>query len=214
VLACDGAGSSWSDRVSARFAGDTVALRSSDDTVAVRSSDGVDPRILVIVGQLRASEPIDEREAASRRRLMDELDRLASPFDRVAGPVHVTGSAVVVGARGTVLHRHKRLGRWMQPGGHLDPGETPDQAARREAHEETGLVVDHPSGRPRLVHVDVHPAADDHVHLDLRYLLDAADDADPDPGPGESPEVAWFSWPEALAVADASLRGALLAARR
>ena len=158
-----------------------------------------------------ARRPADDREAASQRRILVELDRLARPFDRAAGLVHVTGSAVVAGARGTVLHRHKRLGRWMQPGGHLDPGETPDVAACREAAEETGIEVSHVPGGPMLVHVDVHDAADDHVHLDLRYLL-LGGDADPSPPPGESPEAAWFSWDAALERADPSLGGALRSA--
>ena len=64
-----------------------------------------------------------------------------------------------------------------------------------------------------LVHVDVHAAADDHVHLDLRYLL-LGPDADPAPPPGESQEVAWFAWDAAAAVADEALVGALRSARR
>ena len=40
-----------------------------------------------------------------------------------------------------MLHLHKRLDLWLQPGGHIEPGETPWDAARREAHEETGLDV-------------------------------------------------------------------------
>lgn len=155
--------------------------------------------------------PVDEREAASCRQVIDALDRLADPFDRHAGPVHVTGSAVIVGRRGTVLHRHKRLRRWMQPGGHLEPDEWPADAATREAAEETGMVVRHRPGGPWLVHVDVHPAAGGHVHLDLRYLVEA-DDNDPAPPPGESQDVAWFSWTDAMDLADPSLRGALVAA--
>ena len=62
--------------------------------------------------------------------------------------------------------------------------------------EETGLAVAHPAGGPILVHVDVHAAADGHVHLDLRYLLVGAG-RDPRPPPGESQEVAWFTWDEA-----------------
>ena len=137
---------------------------------------------------------------------------MASPFDEHAGPVHVTGSAVVVGRRGIVLHIHKRLHRWLQPGGHLEPGEGPWDAALRESHEETGLVVAHPVGGPRLVHVDVHSAAKGHTHLDLRYLL-LAPDRDPAPPPGESPQARWFGWAEATAVADEALVGALRAAR-
>ncbi len=136
-----------------------------------------------------------------------ELDRLPRPLDEDADPVHVTASAVVVGRRGTLLHRHKRLHLWLQPGGHLSPGEDPAQAARRETVEVTGLRVTWPAGAPTLVHVDVHQAARGHTHLDVRYVL-AGPDADPAPPPGESPDVRWFSWEEALAVADDSLAGA------
>ncbi len=144
---------------------------------------------------------------------MADFDPLPSPLDRQAGPEHVTGSAVVVGRRGTVLHLHKRLHRWLQPGGHLERGETPWDAALRESQEETGLMLTHPPGGPRLIHVDVHDAAHGHTHLDLRYLL-LAPDRDPAPPPGESPEARWFDWEEATAVADDALVGALRAARR
>ncbi|HKF75955.1 MAG TPA: NUDIX domain-containing protein [Candidatus Dormibacteraeota bacterium] len=211
--------------------------------------------------------PADLRERRSRRLLLAGLGRLRQPFQRLAGPVHVTGSAIVAGGRGTLLHRHRRLGTWLQPGGHLEPGETPSQAALREAQEETGLELRLPPRSPRLVHVDVHPAPGGHVHpgarpktkpdlwgpctpspalppavlahalegarcaprrrhriwgtwtpnlsarfpaalLDLRYLL-LGPDVDPCPPPGESQEVRWFTWPEAVRLADPGLAGAL-----
>lgn len=142
------------------------------------------------------------REIASRDRFLAELDRLADPFDRYAD-VHVTGSAIVTGPRGVVLHLHKRLGGWMQPGGHVDLGETPAEAALRETREETGLAVRHPAAGPRLIHLDAHQAGD-HVHLDLRYLL-LSEDAEPSPPPAESQEVRWFTLADAIAVADDAL---------
>jgi 8-oxo-dGTP pyrophosphatase MutT (NUDIX family) len=154
--------------------------------------------------------PADLRERRARLRLLEALGRLPRPFARLGGPTHVTGSAIVVGRRGVILHRHKRMGMWLQPGGHLEPGESPWRAAAREATEETGLPLRPPPGGSRLVHVDVHPAPFQHVHLDLRYLL-LAPDGDPSPGPGESPDARWFSWPEAIAAADPGLAGALRA---
>jgi 8-oxo-dGTP pyrophosphatase MutT (NUDIX family) len=160
-----------------------------------------------IVAELReavtAFDAATEREVASRTRFLAELDRLADPFGREADPVHVTGSGIVAGRRGTVLHWHKRIGGWMQPGGHVDAGETPWETALRETQEETGLAVRHPAGGPRLLHLDAHPAGP-HFHLDLRYLLEGADE-DPAPPPGESQQVRWFTLADAMQVADDAL---------
>jgi 8-oxo-dGTP pyrophosphatase MutT (NUDIX family) len=161
--------------------------------------------------------PVDGREARSHHRMLVALGRLDRPFDQNADPTHVTGSAVIFGPKGVLLHRHKRLGIWLQPGGHIEPGETPWDAARRETCEETGLSVDFSerdgAGRPPLLHVDVHDGGRGHTHLDLRYLLEAKGDDTPAPEPGESQDVRWFSWEEAFAVVDPGLGGLLRACR-
>jgi 8-oxo-dGTP pyrophosphatase MutT (NUDIX family) len=157
-------------------------------------------------------EPSSPRESAAKVRFLAELNRLDEPCDEHADPTHVTASGIVVGPRGTVLHLHKRLGIWMQPGGHIDAGEAPATAARREATEELGLAVKHPESGPQLIHIDVHEAALGHTHLDLRYLLIGRDD-DPHPPPDESPDARWYSWDEAIAMADAALVDALPLAR-
>jgi len=156
---------------------------------------------------------VDEREVESLHIFRDSVVRLVDPCSEHADPTHVTASALVVAWRGTVLHLHKRLNIWLQPGGHVGMSETFQQAAIRELIEETGLAVSHPAAGPMFFHLDVHPGPRGHTHLDLRYLLLADGDADPTPGPGESPHVRWFSWDEAAAVADAGLVGAVARAR-
>jgi 8-oxo-dGTP pyrophosphatase MutT (NUDIX family) len=137
---------------------------------------------------------------------------LSAPLDEHADPTHVTGSAIVVSSDGRVLlHRHKRLGRWLQPGGHIDSGETPWQAAVRETVEETGLVSHHPDAGPFLLHVDVHEGPRGHVHLDLRYLLHGDAELALRPARGESPDVAWWQREDAARISDASTVAALSA---
>lgn len=162
---------------------------------------------------VRARQPIDADEEASiaalEHHVGDLLARGCDPFSQEADPVHITGSAIVVGRRGTILLHHRRLGIWVQPGGHVDPGEAPWEAALREANEETGLDLGFYEGHVELVHVDVHAGGRGHTHLDLRYLL-SGDDGDPAPAAGESQQVHWFDWPRAITRADDARLVALL----
>ena len=160
-----------------------------------------------------ARTPVDEREQQSIERFATELARLDRPYDEHADAVHVTGSAIITGPRGVVLHLHKRMNLWLQPGGHVDDGEDPAGAALREATEETGLDLVHVEEPPTICHVDAHDGPKGHFHLDVRYLLGATDDADPTPPPEESQDCRWFGWDEAIAVADPGLSGALKALR-
>jgi 8-oxo-dGTP pyrophosphatase MutT (NUDIX family) len=97
-------------------------------------------------------------------------------------PGHITASALVLPPdRGHVLLVfHERLRRWLQPGGHVEPGD-PDvvNTAEREAIEEAGVRMDSRTA-PELIAVDVHeiPAARGepfHLHHDLMFRFLAAD---------------------------------------
>jgi 8-oxo-dGTP pyrophosphatase MutT (NUDIX family) len=156
--------------------------------------------------------PIDEREATSLARFRTELEGLVEPCSETVDTTHVTSSVIVVGPRGVVLHKHKRLGIWLQPGGHIDDGESPGDAALRECFEETGLRADHFSGRPELIHVDAHVGPRGHYHLDLRFLLAAPDD-DPSPPEGESPDARWWSFEELRSHHEPGVTGVIDALR-
>ena len=41
-----------------------------------------------------------------------------------------------------LLVKHKKFNKWVQPGGHMEENETPEETALREAYEETGLRID------------------------------------------------------------------------
>ena len=155
-------------------------------------------------------QPADARERESIGEFLAAFDLLDDPYNEHAAPTHVTASAIVTGDDGVVLHLHKRLAMWLQPGGHIDSGEMPWEAALREAREETGLPVCAEGEPHRLLHVDVHPGPRGHTHLDVRYHLTSPSVA-PAPPAGESQDVRWFTWSQAIAAAEPGLEGVLRA---
>jgi len=160
-----------------------------------------------LAGAIAGLEPVDEREAASIVATLERLSWAGDPFDESASDHHVTASSFVVSPRGVILHRHKTLDIWVQPGGHVDPGEDAADAALRETREETGLDARHVDAT-RPYHVDVHPGPRGHTHYDLRYLL-VAPPRDPAPAPGESAEVYWFDFDAATVRAEPALAAVL-----
>ncbi len=143
-----------------------------------------------LIRQLGLISPVDEREERSMVATLERLSWLQDPFDVDASDHHLTASSFVVSPRGVVLLEHRLLHIWVQPGGHVDAGEGPEDAVVRETLEETGLVARHVDP-VELFHVDVHPGPHGHTHYDLRYVLVAPPD-DPVPGEDESPHVFWF----------------------
>ena len=176
-----------------------------------------------LVESLARHAPADPEEAADLRQILAFVARHPRPFDRAILEGHLTGSALTVsasGARVLLLH-HRKLQRWLQPGGHADPGETAgEQVALREALEETGIagLGLHPRA-PRPLDVDVHdiparPGEPAHQHLDLRYLVLAPDAAALTRAEEEASALRWFGWDELGALGlDHGLRRALAKAR-
>ncbi|QGV78678.1 NUDIX hydrolase [Streptomyces ficellus] len=146
------------------------------------------------------------------------LDHLAAHPDgiwKACGAGHLTASALVVDpGRGRVLLTlHKKLGMWLQMGGHCEPGdETVAGAALREATEESGIpgLTLLPGGPARL---DRHAIpAPCHWHLDLQYVAIAPPDAVAAIS-DESLDLRWFAYEDVAAVADASVVRLVEAAR-
>jgi 8-oxo-dGTP pyrophosphatase MutT (NUDIX family) len=162
----------------------------------------------------------DEAEAVSLTKIRDLLMRASDPFTRKETE-HITASAVVAQPDGSafLLVHHRRLDRWLQPGGHIEPeDESTLAAALREAREETGIQSFETPFDGRILDLDVHPipAFPDrppHVHFDLRYV--ATTRRDPPPHPSDEVLAArWFGLVEALAAGvDASLARALKKAK-
>ena len=182
----------------------------------------LDPRKALVEALLR-HHAADEEEARDRARILDFVGRHERPFDRGLAEGHLTGSAIAVSADGrfVLLLHHRKLDRWLQPGGHGDPGETTgEEVALREAFEESGLrgLALHPKA-PRPLDVDVHkvPARGDepaHEHLDLRYLVVAPEGATVAPDLAELREIRWVRWADVDALSpDHGLRRALSKAR-
>ncbi len=100
---------------------------------------------------------------------------------------HFTASVYILKEESVLLLMHPKFKKWLPPGGHIEPNETPIEAARREIMEETGLEIEFFSDehlqinrpnaqsfyRPFLCLLEEVPPFKDqpaHQHIDLIYL--------------------------------------------
>lgn len=122
---------------------------------------------------------------------------------------HLTASALVMDeARSRVLLTlHPKVGRWLQLGGHCEPGDASLlEAARREAVEESGIAAVRISAQP--IRLDRHPvpcAGAMSEHLDVQYLAIVSGDAQ-EVISEESDDLRWFALDALPDGLDASVR--------
>ncbi len=146
------------------------------------------------------------QNAEAAERILSFIRANPDCFSRSLAEGHITGSAWLISPEGrqVLLTLHRKLGRWLQPGGHADGDANTLRVALREAEEESGIAGIIPV-KPVIFDVDVHeiparPAAGEsaHLHYDIRYLLQAPhmDYRRSD----ESDALAWFTPEELLAM--------------
>jgi len=120
---------------------------------------------------------------------------------------HFTVAVFVVRAKRVLLHYHRKLGKWLPPGGHVEENELPDAAAVREVLEETGvrarligsrgLPVDEPRQLVVPAGIQVEHIYPGHEHIDLVYFAEPDPDdveaAEVDPRLAERDRVGWYA---------------------
>jgi 8-oxo-dGTP pyrophosphatase MutT (NUDIX family) len=117
-----------------------------------------------------------------------------NPFSRLNLAGHITASGLVIKDGFVLLIYHPFINEWMQPGGHIDEGEEPIQAAIREVFEETGVICEPLEEYLNPIDIDLHEIPENpkkgegrHLHIDLLFLLRVVDER-------ESPEDIQKIW--------------------
>ncbi len=158
-----------------------------------------------LLARLAEYRPADQEESLFHREIITFVTEHERCYDRNYPPGHVTGSAWVINNSRThaLLLHHKKLDRWLQPGGHIEDDLSVLATALREAQEECGIDKLH-TVSDAIFDVDVHfiPTRKDeagHLHYDIRFLLMTEDAAQPRVS-SESRDVRWFSPQEIIAL--------------
>jgi 8-oxo-dGTP pyrophosphatase MutT (NUDIX family) len=123
------------------------------------------------------SDPSDNSARKSQELTLLLLKHTPAPFARtqfVPGHITTTGLVLHPHSDSVLLIHHRRLDRWLLPGGHVEPEDgTIFDAARREVLEETGVGLSSGLDAP-LTGLDVHgipPGKGEpfHYHHDLIF---------------------------------------------
>lgn len=140
-----------------------------------------------------------ESDCHARSDALAFLRATSDPWGQNGECEHFTCSALVTSRRGVLIHKHKKSGDWVGPGGHANLGELAHEVAIREVFEETGIIARCPPSGPRLLQIDVFTTTEGHRHFDLCFALDA-ESTTISPARGESGDVLWLESEQATAL--------------
>lgn len=156
---------------------------------------------------IAAHAPVDERESSHKSAMLSFVQKHHNFYQRSLAAGHITGSAWIVNPvlTHTLMLHHKKLDRWLQPGGHVEADAEIAATALREAQEETG-ITSFKTISNAIFDIDIHtiPAnknEPEHQHYDIRFLLQAELNAIPLTS-DESNDVKWFPLDQVAAIND------------
>ncbi|WP_110946207.1 NUDIX hydrolase [Streptomyces avicenniae] len=155
----------------------------------------------------------DAAQEALRRAYAGHLAARPDGMWRSCAEGHVTASALVVDPAGgrVLLTLHRKIGLWLQTGGHCEREDaTLAAAALREAREESGVVGLALLPGPVALDRHVTPCA---VHMDVQYAAVAPPDA-VEVRSEESLDLRWFGWDALPEDTDGSVRALVGRVRR
>ena len=99
-----------------------------------------------------------------------------------------------------LLVYHSKFGKWVQPGGHIEDDETPEETALREVYEETGLKVQLIGERfprendfIRPLGIQKNRGKNGDIHVDITYVAIPINIIDVNNKDDEITEARWFS---------------------
>jgi 8-oxo-dGTP pyrophosphatase MutT (NUDIX family) len=160
----------------------------------------------------------DDAQDGLRRLYLRHTETYADALSRACHPDHLTASAIIFSAdhRQVLLTLHRVIGRWLQTGGHCEPGDrTLAEAALREGVEESGIpdltIDDEPVMLSRHEVPSCGPIRPSH-HLDVQYVAVAPAGAQHVISE-ESADLAWFDVDGLPEDTDHSVRALISAAR-
>lgn len=140
-----------------------------------------------------------EAEREVQRRFRQFVESEPRCFLRSLSVGHVTASAWIVDPESgsVLLTHHRKLGRWLQIGGHADGKSDTLAVAQREVAEEAGLLA-MDLKLPEIFDLDIHeipgrPDEPAHLHYDVRYLFTASASAKVRAQESESLAVRWIA---------------------
>ncbi|MFN2561343.1 MAG: coenzyme F420-0:L-glutamate ligase [Jatrophihabitans sp.] len=182
------------------------------------SGDEVAPELHADAVAVISALPTDDaRAGAIRQAFLGFLAARPDAMWRSCAAGHLTASAVVLdpSRAAVLLTLHPRVGRWLQVGGHCEPGDhTLLDAAAREAREESGIGA--LSFDPTPLTLDVHPITCSlgvpTRHFDVQFLAIAPAGAEPVRSE-ESTDLRWFGWDDLPADVAPELPALIAAAR-
>jgi 8-oxo-dGTP pyrophosphatase MutT (NUDIX family) len=151
-----------------------------------------------IRNEVAAIRPLDALEASHRDDALAwidsgaELCRLAKP---ATPPKHLVSYFAAVADQQILLVDHRLARLWLPTGGHVEPGEHPRDAVRRELREELGIAPGQEIGEPLMITctTTVGETAG-HTDVSLWYVIEIPRSSQVSHDSSEFAEVRWFPW--------------------